>query len=110
MRAGDLRYLITFQERTITEDGRGGYTKTWADSFDAWAKVEAPRGLEKIEAAKLTGKRTYKIIVYYDSRINNQLRIKYTPESTALYLTISDARDPNGRRRYMEITAHEDID
>ena len=36
---GHMKERVTWQERTATGDGQGGYTNTWTDVATEWAKV-----------------------------------------------------------------------
>ena len=36
---GHMTERVTWQERTATGDGQGGFTNTWADVATEWAKV-----------------------------------------------------------------------
>lgn len=110
MRAGQMMHLLTFQEATKTPDGIGGQTTAWTDAFQAMGKIESPRGLERVEAMKLTGKTQHNLYVYYDTNVNTELRIKWHDGYTERILNIDSVSDPNTRQRHMEIIAHEDTD
>lgn len=110
MRSGQMRHLLTFQALTRTADGQGSFTESWADSFAAWAKLESLGPTERVESQKLTGKVPVRFVTYYDPDITPRLRIKWSPDGTARYFTITGVRDFTGQRRTMVIDAEEDTD
>jgi SPP1 family predicted phage head-tail adaptor len=51
MNAGALDQLVTFERKTATTDGGGGFTEAWAELTvdpEVWANVEAKGGRESL--------------------------------------------------------------
>lgn len=53
MTAGSLREKFTIRRATLTDDGYGGQTETWADYLTAPAAITFSRGGEAVIAARL---------------------------------------------------------
>jgi len=110
VRAGELRHRLIVTPQTHSADGRGGFTVADGATFPIFAKVEAPKGMERVEAAKRSGFRSYKIVTYYNSSISVDDKLTFAPDGTNRTLRVAAVNDPPGRRRYMEIDAEEKID
>lgn len=71
-----LREAITFQERTRTSDGAGGYTETWAAVSGAptRAYVRQLSSGEQWASQRTEGRSTHMIVVRYSAAINETMR------------------------------------
>lgn len=47
MRAGELRWRVTIQARTVAASAVGQPVETWADAYSSWAAREALSGSER---------------------------------------------------------------
>jgi len=110
MRAGLMRHSVNFQVKTEAAAGLGANTVSWANSIAAMARVENLPAAERLESQRLTGRVPVRFVVYYDSGITTQHRIKWSPDGTDRYFTIQSIRDATGMRRTMIIDAVEDTD
>lgn len=63
------------QEKTESDDGRGGTTLAWATKFRILGKIKALRGYEQIRAQQLETKVTHRIATWYDSRVTTAHRL-----------------------------------
>ena len=50
---GKLRHRISLQSVTLTSDGAGGSTESWAEVAELWAAIEPASARERLFAGKL---------------------------------------------------------
>lgn len=97
-RIGELRHRLTFQTRTKTSDGMGGFTAPWTDSFTVWGRVRAVSARERLFSQKMDAEVTHEIIVRYRTGITSEMRFTYdgrtfqvkapfTPDERKAYIT-----------------------
>lgn len=78
MTAGAKDQPITLQRKTLTEDGAGGQTETWADFEDTpnvWARVYAKSGREGIDEGRVNATFVVQFTIYNRSDILDVDRI-----------------------------------
>lgn len=110
IRAGELRNLVTFQVRSTAIDGYGQQIDAWADSFQAWAKIEPLDGREQVSSGEVQASVSHQITVRYtpaldDVRAVAAMRIVYG----ARIFDIRAALDVDTRRRAVVILAQEGL-
>lgn len=76
LRAGDLRERVTLQTATLTTDGGGGSTETWADVVTVWARVEPLTGREGFEAMQIASSMSHRVTIRQRS-VTPQQRVKW---------------------------------
>jgi len=103
MRAGTLNKLVWFQALTESADGKGGITKTYADSVDAWASIWPLRAKERQEAMKHEATVTHQIRTWYQSGIAADMRIRYGSR----YFNIISMINPDEANRELHFLAEE---
>ena len=67
--SGDLREVVSFQRRTQTPDGAGGYTETFAaiSSAPTLAMVKPMSGRERWASDRVEASANYRVVTrYYD--------------------------------------------
>lgn len=105
MRAGQLRHRIQLQRRTgETRDGATGeVTPAYTTYATVWADVQTVSGQEAEAAVTVYGTRTHVVALRFRSDVR--------PEDRALHgatvLHIEVVRDPQGRRRELELLCTE---
>lgn len=62
---GNLRHRITIQSLSLTEDGQGGSSQSWADLATVWAQVEPVSTRERLYAEQIEYQRTHKVVIRY---------------------------------------------
>lgn len=72
---GSLRHYITIQTPTLTSDGQGGNTTTWADSYEEWAGVKFLSGSRVLDSGGVRYRRAVEMTI----RENNLYEL--TPSS-----------------------------
>lgn len=101
MRIGNLNRRITIQAPARADNGKGGHTKSWADAGDAWAEMIPLRGGEALSQAVLESRQVWKVTIHYRADVTTECRILFEGRP----LNIQTAEDPDGRRRWLVMTA-----
>jgi len=107
MRAGALKYYVTFERPTKrTVGAHGGRTKAWETHASAWASMEPLSALEYIETHQLESEVSVRFIIRYRPDLNTHMRIKYGTR----YFKIVGRLNAKAQNRYLEIMALETED
>lgn len=77
MRAGNLRHVITIQEKTLTSDGMGGNTEAWATFAIVRAAIWPVSAKERVSNQQLEHEITHKIRVRYFSGVTAAMRVVF---------------------------------
>ena len=75
MRAGDLRHYVAFHDVTEAEDGAGGTTETWTESFSAWVAVWPLSVSEYTENLRVGADITHRVRMRYRSGVKHKMKI-----------------------------------
>lgn len=107
MRAGQLRNPIEIHARSVTADGLGGQSETWAKiaNGDDWAQIHGLRGQERIEALRVDQRLDAIIRMRYRSDVNETMRIVHGKQVYEIVSLIN----VDLRNVMLEITAREVI-
>ena len=105
-RTGAFDKKVVFQTRTLTSDGMGGGTTTWADTVTMWAAIWPISASETLENLKTEHRITHRIRCWYSSDINPKQRIEYGSR----YFEIISLINPNEANVELEILAEEIAD
>lgn len=99
--AGELRHVITIQERAETTDAYGGTVYIWSDFATVRAKVQPLRGRELIAAQAAQNQTTVKFYIRYLAGIDSTMRLVWDGNN----YDIEPPVDVNGQGRVLEIMA-----
>jgi SPP1 family predicted phage head-tail adaptor len=100
--AGRLRQRIDIMRSTKVDNGKGGYTTTWAAAAQAVpAEVIGLTGTEAVREKVLRGVRVYQITTRYRADLQPKDQARFDGED----LNIRSAIDPDGRRERLVIVA-----
>ena len=102
-RTGEFSKKITFQTGTLSSDGMGGGTTTYADTLTVWAAIWPVNAREALENLKTEHRITHRIRCWYSSYINPKQRIKYGTR----YFDIVSIINPSENNVELEILAEE---
>lgn len=102
MPAGDLRHQVTLEQRNQMPNDAGGITETFAPVALVWAKVEAVRGAVYAAGVQVADGPTHRIIIRYRAMTD----FDHLSDGARRW-RMRDARDPDGKRRWVEINAEE---
>lgn len=77
MRAGDLRHQIVIQKKTLTTDGMGGSTESWATHATVRAAIWPVSATERVANQQIEHEITHKIRIRYLSTVVPSMRISF---------------------------------
>lgn len=95
MRAGALDQPITIQAVTISQDGHGAPTESWAavTGAPAWAQYMPIRGIERIEAGKLENVSNLKLRIRRFSTLTTKHRVVHGSKTYKIHGIEDNYRD-----------------
>lgn len=108
MRAGSLRHRLTFQSKSSTGDGMGGFAVKWNDERTVNGAIWPLRGEELFAARQMQGEITHQVRVRYFSGVKPTWRIQLG-DSTTYYDIISPPVDPELRHRELILYVKEQV-
>ena len=109
VRAGDLRNRVTIQtvSESTTATDYGTRTKTWSDSFPAWAEIMPQTGREFYRAQQVVGDVTHLL------RIRFRPDVTFTPDNRITFgnrvLNIVSILELDERHRDWMVTCVEEV-
>ncbi len=106
MRAGQLRHVISIQERGSTSDDMGGFTENWSNVTGmaaVRASINAIASKERMTDGKLVMDVTHRIKCRYRDGITADMRVKFGSR----YFDIKSILNYQERNRDLEILAGE---
>lgn len=103
MKACQLRNQIVIQTNTLTVDGIGGNTETWATFATVWARIEPLSANQVFFSESLQHRVTHKITIRDLASLSSKMRISF--DSRIFY--IKSFRDLLEKNRFTEIMAEE---
>ncbi len=74
---GEMRTLVTVQQRTDTDDGSGGQTQVWSTYTTLWARVRTDKGWKQTIGDQRTEMDEEIITAQYKSGITSAMRLTY---------------------------------
>lgn len=98
---GKLDEQISLQRVTLTNDGQGGQTGSWAEYAAVWAQVRPMKGGERQASERQEAVSDYVVTVRYRSDIRHADKIVWRSRD----LNIRFIRDGGPRAQYLEIEA-----
>lgn len=75
MRAGELRHLITIQQRSVSRDEFGAESEAWGTFSQVWAKVQPLSGQELEHGQAMHSDTTHKVTIRHLSGVTTEMRI-----------------------------------
>jgi SPP1 family predicted phage head-tail adaptor len=73
----DLKQRIKFQSLVRTPDGQGGFTESWTDFKEVWAKIDPVSVREVQFSNQIRPNTTHKIEIRNLDGLNTSMRIVY---------------------------------
>lgn len=101
---GNLRHLVTIEEKTATPDGGGGVSESWSTLATVWAAIETLDGAEVSRAEQIVGETRFGLRIRYRADVTPAMRVRFS----ARVLGIEAVFDPDGRGRFLTLTCVED--
>ncbi|MEL6375054.1 MAG: head-tail adaptor protein [Pseudomonadota bacterium] len=81
---GELTELLTFQVEARVSDDGGGYTRSWSDAGQAWAKAEFVQAAEGSTQGAQRNVQQVRFTMYRDEVLHEQMRIMWEGEVYAI--------------------------
>ena len=105
MLAGRLRHRLVFENESLSTDGQGGATRTWATRATVSGSIKPLRADERFYNEQLNHNGTHEVVIRYRTDIEASDRISYDSR----YFQIVGIMNPNERDRQLVITCKEII-
>lgn len=105
MTIGQLRDRVTLLRATTADDGHGGQTVTWGAFDTAAAAILALSGREVLMAGAMQLEMSHRITLHYRTDVTVQSRVRRDRDGQVF--DVQALRDPDGRRRWLELDAQE---
>lgn len=102
MNPGRLRHRVTIEQRVQVADGAVGITTTYSPVAQTWADVQAVRGSIYAAGVQVGEGPTHRITMRY----RDATGFDHVSLGSQRW-RVRDARDPDGRRRVLEVMAEE---
>ncbi len=105
-----LRHRLTLQQEVQTEDGAGGYVRSWNNLGDIWAEITSVSnrsiyGQEKLYAEQLQSEITHKITIRFRSLISTDMRLLFESR----IFNIRSIRNINENNEILELLVEEGV-
>ncbi len=92
LKAGDLRHLVTIEERvTIQNEETGAISTEWGGFAEVWAKVEPLSAREFMSAQAMQSQISTRITIRYISGLKTSMRIVHGEQVYDIKGILSDA-------------------
>lgn len=101
---GRLRHRATVEQPVAVPDGGGGSATVWEMVATVWVAIDALSAAERDAAGRLDGIASHRVVMRFRDDIRGGMRL--TRGSRRFRLLAS--HDPDGRRRFLILTAEED--
>lgn len=98
-----LRHRIIIQNVTRVRDAMGGWTESWGTFATVWADVHAMSAREVNFSESLGHRVTHRVTMRYLADIASDMRISFDNR----ILDIQGFRNPDGRKRFLEVMCEE---
>ena len=106
MGVGRFIHYLRVRVPTLTDDGEGGQSPSWADGEALWANVEGISAREQAVVGALQKVATHRVTMHYTSDVTTDRRLaRVAPEGSELQ--ILGVRDKDGRQRWLEVDCAE---
>jgi SPP1 family predicted phage head-tail adaptor len=96
-----LDQRVTIERKTLTDDGAGGATVSWAALGDAWANVRPLSGREQIASGRDEARQGYAVTIRRYPGLLPADRIRWR----ARILNIRAVKDAGPSKGYLELEA-----
>lgn len=104
--ASRMKHVVTLQQPTLTADGAGGFTTTWADVATLWAEIAevagAPYfGKEYTEGRAVRSLTRYKLTLRYRTGITTDMQLVVENRTLRIIAVV----EPLGEKTMLELIA-----
>jgi len=102
--AGMLRHRIIIQKHTLTSDGAGGSTMTWATHVSAWASVKPISAREAFTHGAVEGSVSHRVRLRYQAGVAPAMRVSHNDR----VFKILGVRNLDEESRWLELDCVEE--
>tara|TARA_R110000868_G_scaffold12110_7_gene58721 strand:- start:14429 stop:14752 length:324 start_codon:yes stop_codon:yes gene_type:complete len=99
--AGQLRERVTIERPMRVSDGTGGESVSWAELGEVWAQVVSLTGSEVTQAERDEARGRFTVTIRHREDVSAAMRLVWRGK----VLNIRSLRDPDGRRRWLAVSA-----
>tara|TARA_R110002110_G_scaffold24174_8_gene90974 strand:+ start:1301 stop:1624 length:324 start_codon:yes stop_codon:yes gene_type:complete len=99
--AGGLRERVTIEVPTRVSDGTGGESVSWSALGTVWAEVLSLSGSEVTQAERDEARGRFTVTMRHRDDVSADMRLVWRGQ----VLNIRGLRDPDGRRRWLAVSA-----
>jgi SPP1 family predicted phage head-tail adaptor len=96
-----LRERVTIEAPARVDDGAGGAALTWSEVATVQAEVAAGAGREVAAGERLEARQRLTVTIRHRADVTAAMRLVWRDEP----FNIKAVRDPDGRRRWLQIHA-----
>ena len=101
---GRLRHRATVEQPVRIADGGGGSVTGWETLATIWVAIDVLSATERDEAGRLDGIASHRIVTRFRDDIRGGMRLIRGSRQFRLLAS----HDPDGRRRFLILTAEEE--
>jgi SPP1 family predicted phage head-tail adaptor len=101
---GAFRTELALEEASLTPDGMGGHTETWAEVATVFARIEPVSASARFGAGQTLEEVTHRITLRYRADLRSGMRLR----RGARFFEIVTAHDPDETQRYLVCRAREE--
>tara|TARA_R110000868_G_scaffold244926_2_gene501394 strand:+ start:4911 stop:5234 length:324 start_codon:yes stop_codon:yes gene_type:complete len=98
---GSLRERVMIERPVRVGDGTGGESVSWTELGEVWAEVASLAGSEVTQAERDEARGSYTVTMRHRDDVNADMRLVWRGKT----LNIRSLRDPDGRRRWLVVSA-----
>lgn len=103
--AGSLRARLVIETPSYPPDGAGGAGRTWSFAGEVWADIRPSGGTQHVLQDAQGQRVTHRIRIRWRANLTSEARFR----QGARTLKITAVFDPDGRRRFLDCLATEDM-
>ncbi len=100
---GTLRHRVVLEAPAGPSDGAGGTSQGWSTVATLWAAIEPLSGTETLEADRVSGRITHRLVLRYRLGVVPGMRLRL---ATRIF-EIRSVLDVGEGRRFLECSAEE---
>lgn len=100
-----MRHRVGLLQPISTPDTGGGASQAYQEVAEVWAEVRTPRVREDVVADGLVSRVTYAVRIRFRSDVRPDWRMRHAGRT----LRVLGVRDVDGSRRFVEVSAEEDV-
>lgn len=77
VKIAELRHRIKFQSLSRVADGQGGWTESWVDFAEVWAKIRPKSAKERYFAQQIQPTVSHEIVIRWLDGLKTEMRVLF---------------------------------